>query len=173
MPIPLYISPSTPLPGPADFAGIIERAFDAKDRKTSEEQRLALSREQMASQQRESSMDRSERSARGKETSEYNKGMLELYRGDRDRSEKQKFEDAARKAMASYMRALERQQVDPAGLIRAEKELAALGITPPAQGGPGPGAAAPGGAPAAPINRRFDTAPLDLGSGPMPLRGLY
>lgn len=167
MPIPLYISPNTPLPGPADFTTPIMAAFQARNQRQGRDQQAQLDRERMAAAQKESQADRQQRGEHQKETSEYNRGMLDLYKGDRERNSKEAFMKDARAAQAEYLQALARQKEDPGALVRAEQKLRSLGITPPANTG------APTGQPAgSPPPSSFRGAPLDLG-GPLPLRGLY
>jgi hypothetical protein len=172
MPIPLYISENTPLVPPADLAGVFFQGLAANDRRRGLDQEKELTEKRMAAQQQESHLDRQERGQRGKESSEYNRGMLDLYRGDRSDAKAAKLREAEDKAMQEYIMA--DMKGDEAGKERARQKLKMLGASrnlPPAPAAAArPGAPAPG---AQPINKRFEAAPLDLGGGPMPLKGLY
>jgi len=165
MPIPLYIQPTTPLPGPADFTTPIVQAFQARDRRQDRAQQGQLERERMAAQQQENRLNREQSREQHQATNKYNEGMLNLYKGDRERNEREGFLKAARAAQMEYLQALERQKEAPGALIRAEQKLRALGINPPA-------AEAQAQSQGSPPPSSFRGAPVDFG-GPLPLRGLY
>lgn len=124
MPIPLYISPTTPLPGPADFAGILQRVFDAKDRRDQANKQNEIERQRMSMTASENAKDRSQRASERKDTNAYNQGMLELYRGDRKSAEVQRMQQAEDKANQEYLVAYMKQ--DEAGMELARQKIEQL-----------------------------------------------
>lgn len=124
MPIPLYISPNTPLPGPADFSTPIMAAFQARNRRMEQEKDAELRRQQMQQQVTENAKDRSQRASERKDTNAYNQGMLELYKGDRAGAEQRRLEEAENKVHQEYLLAY--MKGDEAGMTLAEQKIAQL-----------------------------------------------
>ncbi len=124
MPIPLYISPSTPLPGPADFMTPILSAFQSRDRRKDREQQRTLEQQRMQQQVSENAKDRSARASERKDTNEYNRGMLEMYKGDRAGAEQRRLQELEDKAHQEYLMAYMKQ--DQAGMELAQQKIAQL-----------------------------------------------
>jgi hypothetical protein len=162
MPIPLYISPNTPLPGPADFTSPIIEAMRAAARRKEQEQESGLRREQMQQQVSENAKDREQRAGERKETNEYNRGMLDLYRGDRKDKERLRLQEAEDKANQEYLVAYAKD--DQVGMELAQQKIEQLRKK---QADAGQPPAAPARAAAGPgqARVRFDEAPpTGLGS---------
>ncbi len=124
MPIPLYISPNTPLPGPADFTSPIISAFQMRDKRKDREAQRESEAARMRMQVSENAKDREQRAGERKETNEYNRGMLDLYKGDRKRNEQQRLQEMEDKANQEYLMAYMKQ--DQAGMELAQQKIAQL-----------------------------------------------
>jgi hypothetical protein len=98
--------------------------MDMMTRKKEQEKDTELRRQQMAMQVSENAKDREQRGAERKETSAYNRGMLELYRGDRASAEMRRLQEAEDKANQEYLLAYMKQ--DEAGMVLAEKKIEQL-----------------------------------------------
>ncbi len=126
MPIPLYISPSTPLPGPADFMTPILSAFQSRDRRKDREQQRTLEGQRMQQQVSENEKDRAARASERKDTNEYNRGMLEMYKGDRAQAEQRRLQEAEDKAHQEWLIADMKGPAGEADKVIAEQKIAQL-----------------------------------------------